>query len=77
MDPEHHITFEKLLEYLEQTDECQFTIAELQSKMNEYLPENYPPATRHRLQEKLQQVFGSRILVTSVPGENAILTLHR
>lgn len=64
----------RLLAFIDENDECQYSINELVLKLSEYLPMEYPNMTRKTLKMKLEKHYGDRVVITSVPGGNSILT---
>lgn len=66
--------FLKLCEYMENANECQFSLQHLKEKIKSYCDnkKTYVPCW---LKEKLQRHFGKRIAITTHPGKITIITL--
>ena len=63
LDYYKHCAFEDLCKYLETNDECQYSLDDVEAKMNEFLgdKEGY---SRKRLIQKLKEHFGNAIITT-------------
>ena len=56
---------QRLCEYIQEGEECQFSLQELQTKMKEFLPENAECTSDKWLKKQLLDYFGDRLVVTS------------
>ncbi|KAK4883393.1 hypothetical protein RN001_006712 [Aquatica leii] len=64
----------KVMDFMEESDECQFSIAELEEVMKNAARElNCELYSRKQLQNKLVAHFGQKICITELSGKNAIV----
>ena len=70
---ENKYTFDKLCEFLYENEECQFSLAELEEKLNQ---EGNHAYTRKRLKEKLKNAFGDNVTITELPGKNGVVSFR-
>ena len=66
------VAFLKLCSYLENNDECQYSMSELLEHMDSYLngKEGY---SNKLLQSKLLEHYGDQITITSIPGKSNVV----
>ena len=67
--------FDKLIEYLEQNDECQYTLNEITELMDSYLDGEDGYSVKN-LKWKLEKYFGSDIVVTKFIGTRNVITFR-
>ena len=71
--------FDKLCAYIDSSSECQYSTTELESILHEYvsdsgsLCDSY--STKH-LKRKLQDHYGDKVTISSIPGKPCIFTFH-
>ena len=76
--PENSVSadiFHKLCEYIDEHDDCQFTIHELRSIMASFADANEFVHSERHLKRKLLEVYGPRITITEIPGKVNVLML--
>jgi len=73
-DPSLRDAFNKLCEFMEDNDECQYAIVDLRSKFRSFFDADDNDISSQYLKQKLGDHFGSRIVITSVPGGKSVLT---
>lgn len=67
-------TFDELCKYIEQNDECQYTLKEVQDIFKSLTEENEVYSDKH-LKSLLQEHFKERLTVTNVSGRKNVLCL--
>ncbi|KAE8749717.1 hypothetical protein FOCC_FOCC003457 [Frankliniella occidentalis] len=69
------LAFDSLCNHLVTTNECQFSLNRLVEKMKEFSPtgEVY---SRHHLKYRLEEHFKEEVIITDIPGEDAIVNLR-
>ena len=72
-DEEKQHAFDKLCAFLCENDECQYSIAELEERMNAEGSQAY---TRKRLKEKLLAAFGDNVTITELPGKHGVVSFR-
>lgn len=68
--------FGKLCDFLNTSDECQYSFSELQEKFCEFLPSNVPCFTEKTLKSKLETYYGNDIIITTAPGRKSVVCLR-
>lgn len=74
-DVQKHELFLKFCQDLENDDDCQFSLSQLFDRFNATI-EDDQPYTKLYFRKKLEDHFGSRIILTQVPGCDAIFCLR-
>ena len=72
-DEERQHAFDKLCAFLSENDECQYSIAELEERMNAEGSQAY---SRKHLKEKLLAVFGDNVTISELPGKNGVVSFR-
>ena len=72
VDAERERAFEKLCEYLEENEECQFSFEHLQSMFLQLSPKVESYSEKH-LKRKLVQRYGNSLTFASFPGKRNIM----
>lgn len=71
-DAKREDAFEKLCDYLEENDECQYDLKELQNKFIQLSPEVEPYTDIH-LKRKLIQRYGNSLNCAVLPGKRSVI----
>ena len=66
------VAFSNLCTYLDENDECQYSLSELLEQMDTYLDGQQGYTSRH-LQSKLEEHYGDKITITRIPGKSNIV----
>jgi hypothetical protein len=69
---EDHAAFRELCSYIENNEECQFTVSDLLVKLSNINPAA-GPKTEKQLKEKLKVQYGDNITVTEVRGKKTVV----
>jgi hypothetical protein len=77
---ERHVALEKafqcLTDFLEENDECQYSISELNNIMKDHLPEEVEGYCHKTLLTKLKAHFKKSILISQLPGKDSIVVFR-
>lgn len=66
-------TFEKLCEYLENSEVCQFSVTDLINRMNSFANDDGLTYSVKYLKEKLKAHYGDAIYITDIQGKSSIV----
>jgi len=76
IDPSRAEAFMKVCEYMEDSDDCQFSLHELEELMKSFLPFDKSQDdvyTTKRLRQKLRDHFGDKVIFTELSGLSTIV----
>ena len=68
--------FKELCHYLDDNDECQYSLPELLECMDQYLPSDVEGYTLKYLKIKLKEHYGQKITITSISGKSTVISLR-
>jgi len=70
-----HKAFEELCAYLNENDECQYSISELHNILSQFLDEQPGYTTKH-LKAKLMDHYGDKVTITKIPGKHGVVSFR-
>lgn len=68
--------FGKLCDFLNSSDECQYSFSDLQEKCQEFLSSDDQCFTDKTLKSKLEAYYGDNIIITTAPGRKSVVCLR-